>query len=327
MIRILALVLLVLVSACGKDKAPTSPTAGKSVNVSGDLNFGEVKVGSNADRTFVISNTGSEPVSVTSLSGISTGFAGSWLNGTIAPGAGQSVTIRFSPTEPKSYSGTLRVVGDHTSGTDTIPVTAAGTVAGLTFPLTGIVTESAPTTSVRIPNATVTIESGPNAGKTAVTDGSGSYTFSDLTTGGMNVRVNAPGYQQGGGNVDINGPNKTLNLTMRPDARTIDEVLTGTVGAGDSTCSDGIFVKPCKRHSLPIHNSGVVEVDMEFTGGSNDLDLTFWVNGSLVAESRGVRGRENISANVSGGGSYEIRVTYYSGATISNYTMRVRRPN
>lgn len=327
--RVLPLVVIALALGCGKKDSPTSPTPGtKSINVTGDLNFGDVQLGSTQERSFRIVNTGSDTLTVSRLTATSTaGFSVSWSSGTLAPNVGQDVKVFFAPTEAKSYSGTLRVEADHTSGTNTIPITAVGTVAGLKFPLTGSVSESIPTTNVKIANATVTIDSGPNAGRTAVTDGAGNYSFSDLTAGGMNLKVAAPGYQQGGGTVDLNGPNKTLNLTMRPDARTIDETITGSVGGGDSTCSDGTFQKPCKRHTLPIHNAGLVEVDMEFTGGSNDLDLTFWSSGTLVAESKGVRGRESISANVSGGGSYEVRVTYYSGATVSNYTLRVRRPN
>ena len=67
---------------------------------------------------------------------------------------------------------------------------------------------------------------------------------------------------------------------------------------------------------------------MEFTGGSNDLDISLWSDDRLLVSSRGVTGRERISTNVSGGGTgYEIRVTYYEGSTVSNYTLRVRRPN
>lgn len=54
------------------------------------------------------------------------GFTSSWTNGTIAPGMSQAVTIRFSPTAAQSYGGTLTVTADHTSGTNTIPISGTG---------------------------------------------------------------------------------------------------------------------------------------------------------------------------------------------------------
>lgn len=327
--RVLPLVLVgvCLLTSCDK-KTPTQPTPqGKAINVSGDLNFGEVVVGQTRDRSFRIANTGTEPVTVTALTGVSTGFSGSWLSGTIAVGATQDITVRFAPTQARSYGGTLKVAADHTSGTDTIAVTASGTLNGAKFTLTGKVMEAAPTASVAIPNATVTIADGANAGRTAATDGSGSYTIADLTPGGFNINATAAGFQQSGVGVDLTSSKEADIIRLKPNPTTVDQTITGSISAGDSTCSDGTFTKPCKRHSLPIHNPGLVEIDMEFTGGSNDLDLSLWANGSLLVRSTGVTGRERVSTNVSGGASYEVRVTYYEGSTVSNYTLRVRRPN
>jgi hypothetical protein len=80
------------------------------IAVSGDLSFGEVALGESADRTMRISNSGNDALAVSSLTGPTGGaFAASWTSGTVAPGSGQDVTIRFSPAEPPPSS--RRVTG------------------------------------------------------------------------------------------------------------------------------------------------------------------------------------------------------------------------
>jgi hypothetical protein len=53
----------------------------------------------------------------------------SWLSGTIAAGGSQTVTIRFEPTTAATYSGTLTVNGDQTSGTNTIAISGSASFA------------------------------------------------------------------------------------------------------------------------------------------------------------------------------------------------------
>jgi hypothetical protein len=131
-----AVLTALITTACGGGSdSPTSPSPTPSsptriVAVSGTLAFGEVPVGSQREATFTIANTGTAALTVTGLS-VSGGFAAqstaSWTSGTVAPGGTQPVTIRFSPTTAGSYSGTLTVNGDQTSGTNTLPISATAT--------------------------------------------------------------------------------------------------------------------------------------------------------------------------------------------------------
>jgi hypothetical protein len=41
-------------------------------------------------------------------------------SGTVQPGGSQAVTVRFTPTIPQLYSGTINVVGDQTSGSNIV---------------------------------------------------------------------------------------------------------------------------------------------------------------------------------------------------------------
>jgi hypothetical protein len=57
------------------------------------------------------------------------GYASSWTSGTVPAGAVQEVTIRFSPTEERAYTGTVTVSGDQTSGSNAVNISGAGTRA------------------------------------------------------------------------------------------------------------------------------------------------------------------------------------------------------
>lgn len=138
-VRALSLALLPLTIACGGgDSSPTAPTpttpaaTTRVIGVSGNLAFGDVPVGSSRDLSYTITNTGNATLTVTSTSvsgGLASQLSATWTNGTIAPGASQTVTVRFQPTTPGSYSGTVTVNGDQTSGSNTIAISANATGA------------------------------------------------------------------------------------------------------------------------------------------------------------------------------------------------------
>jgi hypothetical protein len=138
----LVIALAALSVKCGDDKSPTSPTPPPSstptriISLGGNLAFGDVAVGASKDTTLTITNTGNAAlnitgISVTSTLGPHTGV--NWTNGTIAPGGSQNVTYRFAPTAAGTFSGTVTVNGDQTSGTNTIAVSGTG----LAPPFTG----------------------------------------------------------------------------------------------------------------------------------------------------------------------------------------------
>lgn len=139
--RLLPLLLLSFVVACGggDSSTPTSPsptpsTPTRIVGVSGNLSFGDVAVGSSRDASFTITNTGTSTLTVSGMSvsgGLASQITASWTSGTIPAGGSQSVNVRFQPTTAGSYSGTVTVNGDHTSGSNTIAI--SGTAVGPTF--------------------------------------------------------------------------------------------------------------------------------------------------------------------------------------------------
>lgn len=129
------------VSACGGGGGtPTAPTPAvppvtRIINLSGNLAFGEVQVGSSRAATFTIANGGNATLTVNGLNatgGIVSQSTASWTSGQIAPGASQQVTITFRPTTAGVYSGTLTVDADHTSGSNTLPISGMAIDASFT---------------------------------------------------------------------------------------------------------------------------------------------------------------------------------------------------
>jgi len=143
--RLLIVLCVLSAAACGSNSssnssaptAPTAPTPTRVINVTGDLNFGQVNVGDAQTRFITIANSGTSMLTITGLSGPCGGsFSVSWASGTISAGASQSVSVRFAPTAAQSCTGVVTVNGDQTSGTNTIAVTASA-VAGYSRDLTG----------------------------------------------------------------------------------------------------------------------------------------------------------------------------------------------
>ena len=80
--------------------------------------------GSTTTATLTIHNTGNTTLTVTSIS-YPTGFGGVW-NGTIPAGGSHDVTVTFAPIAVTSYSGTVTVASDATSGTGTVAASGTG---------------------------------------------------------------------------------------------------------------------------------------------------------------------------------------------------------
>jgi hypothetical protein len=98
--------------------------ATKIVSLSGNLAFGNVIIGSTAQSTLSISNSGNATLTVSGIS-YPAGFSGAW-SGTVPAGGSTNVTVTFAPTANTAYGGYITVNSDATSGTNTIAVTGAG---------------------------------------------------------------------------------------------------------------------------------------------------------------------------------------------------------
>ena len=218
--RILAAAALsMFVSACGgSSPSPTSPTVTppatqttRIIGLSGDLVFGDVAVGNTATRVLTIANTGTGILTVTGMSSpsaVASVYEASWVNGTIAPGGSQAITITFAPAAAISYDGTLTVITDGASGTNTIPLSGAGSAASRVS-LAGVVTSDA---GERLSGVTLRVLDGANAGRT-VTTVNGDYRFDNLAVGNANLSATGGGFSELVKSVFVNGANP-LSFTL-----------------------------------------------------------------------------------------------------------------
>src|SRR5665213_3030102 len=106
------------------------PPVTKIISLSGNMAFGNATVGTSAQSTLTIANTGNSTLTVSGIS-YPSGFNGNW-SGAIAAGGSQPVSVTFSPTSATSYGGTVTVNSDATFGVNTTTASGTGTPRALT---------------------------------------------------------------------------------------------------------------------------------------------------------------------------------------------------
>lgn len=96
-----------------------------SLELAGDLNFGDVATNDSAQLTLTINNITMESVNVSSLD-LPNGFTANWNSGSIAGESSQEVIISFSPTQIQAYNGSIVVNNDLSEENNSIEVSGNG---------------------------------------------------------------------------------------------------------------------------------------------------------------------------------------------------------
>lgn len=89
------------------------------------LAFNRKLIGSSYKEVFTISNSGTEILNITGIT-VPNGYSVDWTSGTILVGESQNVTLTFTPTEEKVYSGTVFITSDANKGKNTISLSGEG---------------------------------------------------------------------------------------------------------------------------------------------------------------------------------------------------------
>ncbi len=97
----------------------------KIILISGDLSFDDITVNEYISKTFTIKNDGTGPVNISNIVSPQ-GFSVDWLGGTIESGRSQQVNVKFTPTEPRFYSGQIKIQSDASTSLNTIQVSGKG---------------------------------------------------------------------------------------------------------------------------------------------------------------------------------------------------------
>ena len=313
---VISLLVLAVVAGCGKDKSPSPTSPTESTSVTGlSISGCTQALGFQCTATATLSNGSTQNVSSQSQwSSSNTSVATISAAGVLNPLTSGPTTISAS------YGGK--------TGSATVNITINGQPPQQSqqYLLDGVVRETSPSASTAVVGARLTVMDGPDAGAATTSDGNGYFVFPALQPGNFTLRTTDGDHQTTDRAISLTKPT-TITINMAPNPKTLDQTFTGSISGGDATtCSDGIFTKPCRHIALPIHNPGTITARLDWSGGSADLDLTLWRDGNLIASSRGVNSSENISSAAQQG-SYELRVTYYSGSNVVQYNVRVTRPN
>jgi hypothetical protein len=164
----------------------------------------------------------------------------------------------------------------------------------------------------------------------AVTNSVGYYTMTGLPAIELTVTVRADGYVATSRRLLATG-NTSTNFQLRPIPAMLNHTSSGSISGSDGVCSDGVVMKPCRLLVIPVHNPGSIDAALSWESISPaDLDLSVSQTGASTPLARSALTGpmpEQVTANVTVGGTYEIRVTHSSGSDTVTYTLKITYPN
>ncbi len=94
------------------------------------MEFDVTLVGTTAQQTLTIQNTGNAPLSVTNITTTNTVFNVNMTSFTIQPGQSQNITVTFAPTAAGTVSGNLQIVNNSAASPYNVAVSGIGMVTG-----------------------------------------------------------------------------------------------------------------------------------------------------------------------------------------------------
>jgi len=249
-----------------------------------------------------------------------------------AKGTTQDVTAQATWASVDSAIATVSSTGLVTSkgvGTATITATyqnvSGSTRVTVTRPpsyvLSGLVTESVPTTSTILSGARIEFVDGVNQGKSATTDSTGHYEITQVSEGTFSVRATLSGYADTPKQVTINA-NSTLDFALVPTLKPISESFSGSFTQSDpASCDVGSIKYPCRVLDLSVHNPGPLSAVLTWLPSDAYLLLQLYsVDARTVLRESAVAGAttQSIGVDISTPGRYQLRVV---ARTISATTM------
>jgi hypothetical protein len=131
--RVLTIAVALLCFACGGKSSLSGPTT-RSISLIGNLGLGTVQIGQNASATLTVRNTGTGTLTISGVvasNAIASVLTVDWTSATIAAGSSKDLRITFWPTAAQTYSGSITLTGDMTSGTNTSAFSGTGTFDGV----------------------------------------------------------------------------------------------------------------------------------------------------------------------------------------------------
>ncbi len=290
-------VLVFLAAGCGDSgtatpdspTGPSSPTV-TSVTITGTLTIGNTGQTSQMSATAHFAKGTSQNVTTTAT----------WASSDAA-------VATISPTGLITSMGigavTITATYQNVSGTTRVTVTRPPA-----YVLSGVVTESVPTTSIVLSGVRVDFTDAANQGRFATTDSTGHYEITQLPGGNYTVRAALAGYEDSTKQVAVNA-NATLDFGLIPAPKTTWFTRTGDISGSSAVCYE---TSPCQVFSLPpVHSPGPLEATLLWSSADTSLALQlFNVDTGQVLASASATGQLNqfISTRIQAPGTYQLRV-------------------
>lgn len=106
----------------------TGTSQSASLNIVGDLNFGNVTIGQSSIKVIKLTNAGVTPITVTNIT-TTTGYSTNWSGGYVPAGSSQDVVITFSPSTIGSANGTVTILSNASNNNIMLHATGVGMAA------------------------------------------------------------------------------------------------------------------------------------------------------------------------------------------------------
>ena len=195
----------------GEEQKPVIQVSSSSVA------FGDVLVGNTGTQTITVSNTGNKALTIKKIT-CPSGFSASWTSKTIASKGSEPLTITFTPTSAKAFSGNLVIESDASNGTSKT-LSLSGTGVAKPEPKLGV--------STNLVNFGEQILYNQDSRTLTITNsGTGTLEISSITkTSNYGDLFTISGWVSGGSITA--GASKTITVTFMPiEERTYEETLT-----------------------------------------------------------------------------------------------------
>jgi len=288
--------------------------------------FGNLNVGSTANQTVQLSNTGNSSVTVSQLaaSGAGVSVSGLAVPATIAPSQSVPLTVTFAPATGGPVAGSITVTNNE--GVNAVAaVTGAGVQAGLSVTPSSasfgsVVTGSTNSKTIQLKNsgtASLTVSQVAATGSGFSVSGiSGPFTLAPGASSNFNVQYapTAAGAANGSVSIVSNAPNSpaTVSLSGTGTAATYTlSVSPGSLSFGSvtdgSTASQGFSVTNTGNSNVAISGISATGAGYSIVSG-----------GSAVTLSPNQSASVNVQFAPTVAGSANGAVTVLSNATGSN---------
>lgn len=290
------------------------------LNVSTDnLNFSDVTIGDSSTKSITVSNTGQKELRISSIS-CPEGYNVDWSSALISAGSSKTLKVTFSPTAKKTYSGSLKILSDSSTGS-TKTVSLSGNGIPKTAPVMSLSASS-------LDFGGQTVNTQKTKTLTITNTGTGSLNVSSISKTSTSGNVFSISGWTSGGTIAA-GESKTITVSFLPvKPQTYSETLTITSSNASNSRKQTVSIsgKGIEEETEAIIDvsSTSVSFGSVYVGSSSAQSVTISNKGQKTLDISSVSCPDGYSvdwnnASIGAGSSKTLKITF-SPSTIKTYS-------